>query len=83
MVRLTADLIWKSPHFFNAIGERELDLRGNHIIHSFIHLSLMSHVVLLLLLLQLPLHSNNYFVGFSIATLVRTTPLGVEKMSNG
>ncbi|KAK1281495.1 U2 small nuclear ribonucleoprotein A' [Acorus calamus] len=31
MVRLTADLIWKSPHFFNAIGERELDLRGNKI----------------------------------------------------
>lgn len=28
MVRLTADLIWKSPHFFNALGERELDLRG-------------------------------------------------------
>lgn len=28
MVRLTADLIWKSPHFFNAIRERELDLRG-------------------------------------------------------
>jgi hypothetical protein len=28
MVRLTADLIWKSPHFFNAIKERELDLRG-------------------------------------------------------
>jgi hypothetical protein len=27
-VRLTADLIWKSPHFFNAIKERELDLRG-------------------------------------------------------
>ncbi|KAL3529021.1 hypothetical protein ACH5RR_008343 [Cinchona calisaya] len=31
MVRLTADLIWKSPHFFNAILERELDLRGNKI----------------------------------------------------
>ncbi|KAL6576511.1 hypothetical protein OROHE_000292 [Orobanche hederae] len=29
MVRLTVDLIWKSPHFFNAIRERELDLRGN------------------------------------------------------
>ncbi|PKA61618.1 U2 small nuclear ribonucleoprotein A' [Apostasia shenzhenica] len=28
MVRLTADLIWKSPHFFNAIKERELDLRA-------------------------------------------------------
>lgn len=28
MVRLTADLIWKSPHFFNALRERELDLRG-------------------------------------------------------
>ncbi|KAK6923623.1 hypothetical protein RJ641_009823 [Dillenia turbinata] len=28
MVRLTADLTWKSPHFFNAIKERELDLRG-------------------------------------------------------
>lgn len=28
MVRLTADLIWKSPHFFNAVRERELDLRG-------------------------------------------------------
>lgn len=31
MVRLTADLIWKSPHFFNAVRERELDLRGNKI----------------------------------------------------
>ncbi|XP_065864022.1 U2 small nuclear ribonucleoprotein A' isoform X1 [Euphorbia lathyris] len=31
MVRLTADLIWKSPHFFNAVKERELDLRGNKI----------------------------------------------------
>ncbi|KAG7653701.1 U2A'/phosphoprotein 32 family A C-terminal [Arabidopsis suecica] len=31
MVKLTADLIWKSPHFFNAIKERELDLRGNKI----------------------------------------------------
>lgn len=31
MVRLTADLVWKSPHFFNAIKERELDLRGNKI----------------------------------------------------
>ncbi|KAJ8427756.1 hypothetical protein Cgig2_006424 [Carnegiea gigantea] len=31
MVRLTADLIWKSPHFFNAIKERELDLRGNKV----------------------------------------------------
>ncbi|XP_020699502.1 U2 small nuclear ribonucleoprotein A' [Dendrobium catenatum] len=31
MVRVTADLIWKSPHFFNAIKERELDLRGNKI----------------------------------------------------
>ncbi|CAB4263862.1 unnamed protein product [Prunus armeniaca] len=31
MVRLTADLVWKSPHFFNALKERELDLRGNKI----------------------------------------------------
>ncbi|XP_021755553.1 U2 small nuclear ribonucleoprotein A'-like [Chenopodium quinoa] len=31
MVKLNADLIWKSPHFFNAIKERELDLRGNKI----------------------------------------------------
>ncbi|KOM46134.1 hypothetical protein LR48_Vigan06g144000 [Vigna angularis] len=31
MVRLTADLIWKSPHFFNPVKERELDLRGNKI----------------------------------------------------
>ncbi|XP_062155306.1 U2 small nuclear ribonucleoprotein A' [Alnus glutinosa] len=31
MVRLTADLVWKSPHFFNAVRERELDLRGNKI----------------------------------------------------
>ncbi|KAF5932641.1 hypothetical protein HYC85_028812 [Camellia sinensis] len=31
MVRLTADLIWKSPHLFNGIRERELDLRGNKI----------------------------------------------------
>ncbi|CAN6470440.1 unnamed protein product [Victoria cruziana] len=31
MFRLTADLIWKSPHFFNAVGDRELDLRGNRL----------------------------------------------------
>lgn len=31
MVRLTADLIWKSPHFFNTVADRELDLRGNKI----------------------------------------------------
>ncbi|CAL5444288.1 unnamed protein product [Camellia sinensis] len=31
MVRLTADLIWKSPHLFNGIRQRELDLRGNKI----------------------------------------------------
>ncbi|KAK9086079.1 hypothetical protein Sjap_026490 [Stephania japonica] len=31
MVRLTADLIWKSFHFFNAVADRELDLRGNKI----------------------------------------------------
>lgn len=30
-MKLTADLIWKSPHFFNALKERELDLRGNKI----------------------------------------------------
>ncbi|GMH31508.1 hypothetical protein Nepgr_033351 [Nepenthes gracilis] len=28
---MMTDLIWKSPHFFNAIKERELDLRGNKI----------------------------------------------------
>ncbi|XP_052482789.1 U2 small nuclear ribonucleoprotein A'-like isoform X1 [Gossypium raimondii] len=31
MVKLMADLIWKCPHFFNALKERELDLRGNKI----------------------------------------------------
>ncbi|XP_039010651.1 U2 small nuclear ribonucleoprotein A'-like [Hibiscus syriacus] len=31
MVKLTADLIWKCPHFFNPLKERELDLRGNKI----------------------------------------------------
>jgi U2 small nuclear ribonucleoprotein A' len=31
MVRLTADLILRSPQFFNAVRERELDLRGNKI----------------------------------------------------
>ncbi|CAM0878320.1 unnamed protein product [Alopecurus aequalis] len=31
MVRLNADLIWKSPHFFNAVKDRELDLRANKI----------------------------------------------------
>ncbi|XP_006647106.1 U2 small nuclear ribonucleoprotein A' [Oryza brachyantha] len=31
MVRLTADLIWKSPHFFNSVKDRELDIRGNKI----------------------------------------------------
>jgi hypothetical protein len=30
MVRLNADLIWKSPHFFNAVKDRELDLRSNN-----------------------------------------------------
>ncbi|XWS44551.1 hypothetical protein CRYUN_Cryun15aG0055900 [Craigia yunnanensis] len=29
MTKITADLIWKCPHFFNALNERELDLRGN------------------------------------------------------
>ncbi|KAH9328960.1 hypothetical protein KI387_001068, partial [Taxus chinensis] len=31
MVRLTADLISKCPQYFNAVRERELDLRGNKI----------------------------------------------------
>jgi U2 small nuclear ribonucleoprotein A' len=31
MVRLTADLILRSPQYFNAVKERELDLRGNKI----------------------------------------------------
>eukprot|EP00897_Mesotaenium_endlicherianum_P009025 jgi/Mesen1/8150/ME000438S07252 len=31
MVRLTADLILSSPQYFNAVKERELDLRGNKI----------------------------------------------------
>uniref|UniRef100_A0A0D6RAZ8 U2A'/phosphoprotein 32 family A C-terminal domain-containing protein n=1 Tax=Araucaria cunninghamii TaxID=56994 RepID=A0A0D6RAZ8_ARACU len=31
MVRLTADLIYKCPQYFNAVRERELDLRGNKI----------------------------------------------------
>ncbi|KAK9093535.1 hypothetical protein Syun_028446 [Stephania yunnanensis] len=31
MLLLTADLIWKSFHFFNAVADRELDLRGNKI----------------------------------------------------
>ncbi|CAK9163211.1 unnamed protein product [Ilex paraguariensis] len=37
MVRLTADLILKSPHFFNAIAERELDLRGSFALYSREH----------------------------------------------
>eukprot|EP00850_Spirogloea_muscicola_P019245 SM000187S03862 [mRNA] locus=s187:64028:65688:+ [translate_table: standard] len=32
MVRLTADLILRSPQYFNAVRERELDLRGNKIV---------------------------------------------------
>jgi hypothetical protein len=28
MVRLTADLILRSPQYFNAVREREIDLRG-------------------------------------------------------
>lgn len=28
MVRLTADLVLQSPQYFNAVKERELDLRG-------------------------------------------------------
>lgn len=31
MVRLTADLILRSPQYFNAVREREIDLRGNKI----------------------------------------------------
>ncbi|KAJ7563517.1 hypothetical protein O6H91_03G113600 [Diphasiastrum complanatum] len=31
MVRLTADLIFRSPQYFNAVRERELDLRDNKI----------------------------------------------------
>jgi len=31
MVRLTADLILRSPQYFNAVRQRELDLRGNKI----------------------------------------------------
>ncbi|KAL3685418.1 hypothetical protein R1sor_003440 [Riccia sorocarpa] len=31
MVRLSADLILRSPQYFNAVRERELDLRGNKI----------------------------------------------------
>eukprot|EP00271_Cylindrocystis_brebissonii_P008669 TRINITY_DN23141_c0_g1_i1.p1 TRINITY_DN23141_c0_g1~~TRINITY_DN23141_c0_g1_i1.p1 ORF type:complete len:299 (+),score=75.73 TRINITY_DN23141_c0_g1_i1:707-1603(+) len=31
MVRLTADLILRSPQYFNAVKERELDLRGNKV----------------------------------------------------
>lgn len=29
MVRLSADLILRSPQYFNAVREREVDLRGN------------------------------------------------------
>eukprot|EP00245_Coleochaete_scutata_P004176 TRINITY_DN16448_c0_g1_i1.p1 TRINITY_DN16448_c0_g1~~TRINITY_DN16448_c0_g1_i1.p1 ORF type:complete len:279 (-),score=77.88 TRINITY_DN16448_c0_g1_i1:488-1324(-) len=31
MVRLTADLIFRSPQYFNPVKEREIDLRGNKI----------------------------------------------------
>eukprot|EP00249_Psilotum_nudum_P020722 c27819_g1_i1 orf=198-1136(+) len=31
MVKLTADLILRSPQYFNAVREREIDLRGNKI----------------------------------------------------
>ena len=41
MVRLTADLIWKSSHFFNAIRERELDLRGK--LRSYFYLYTHTH----------------------------------------
>ncbi|KAF8390799.1 hypothetical protein HHK36_025327 [Tetracentron sinense] len=58
MVRLTADLIWKSPHFFNAIRERELDLRGNKIpvIENLgaTELSIVSYLLFLLDSLFLP-----------------------------
>jgi hypothetical protein len=36
MVRLTADLIWKSPHFFNAVKDRELDIRGLRALSSLL-----------------------------------------------
>lgn len=32
MVRLTADLILRSPQYFNAVRQRELDLRGTKFI---------------------------------------------------
>ena len=32
MVKLTADLITSSPQFVNALGDREIDLRGVHLI---------------------------------------------------
>ncbi|TYI56524.1 hypothetical protein E1A91_D11G216300v1 [Gossypium mustelinum] len=36
MVKLTADLIWKCPHFFNALKKRELDLRGPIRYHRYL-----------------------------------------------
>ncbi|KAK3228965.1 hypothetical protein Dsin_000846 [Dipteronia sinensis] len=46
MVKLTADLIWKSPHFFNAIKERELDLRGSSISSSHpLHLAILFSII--------------------------------------
>nr|KJB43708.1 hypothetical protein B456_007G212800 [Gossypium raimondii] len=36
MVKLTTDLIWKCPHFFNALKKRELDLRGKIRYHRYL-----------------------------------------------
>ena len=39
MVRLTADLILRSPQYFNAVRERELDLRGTKFIVTQVSLT--------------------------------------------
>jgi len=67
MVRLTADLIWKSPHFFNAIKERELDLRG-------IPISLKSF------LLTISLFESNFLIFFTRNKIAVIENLGASEV---
>ena len=53
MVKLTADLIWNSPHFFNAVKERELELRGELVTFPIIVLGFhLLRLILCILRLQ-------------------------------
>jgi len=72
MVRLTADLIWKSPHFFNPVKERELDLRGIPISLTPLHLSPSS----------LSLFDNNFVMFFTGNKIAVIENLGATEVCN-